>query len=582
MLSKTHTQTVRFLAILLAATVPLSVVAVASPEELAETKSAFDQLWKSTTETSKRRAALEQNLATFDRRVADAKQDMEKAQTDRSDIRRKIDDQKKLIDVLQEQIDAVTLMRGFYQSVAYSQKDDLTLFVRYLTSRNIALTDSGPAVGGTLLKHLIRGSLGDSIDRELADLALTKTRQRVAANIHVLIDSAEKTENRLQTVMDDMQDQLAGLEGRNKTLTDTMKSAADYIDDSWKERKLNELELKAVASETGEANSRIASMQESLLKIDKEIRDTSVSALGAELTSLQNKLRSLEEKKEEYLRKDAAMQIVEDAALKAFQRTVNERNTDTKLYKRLQERELQLQNLQDAYAFASSDGVIPVDNEARLQTIADLKEQIVLMKSGVPDEAAADYVLKKGQAAIATAARKDYAVQIALITTQMAETRVAITEKEKDIETAKTQSSLAGLPPLFQWPVIGPISASYLDPDYVKVFNVPHRAIDIAVPQNTPIHTVSQGIVFAVKDGGALGYSYILVGHESGYASLYGHISKSFVKPGDRVNYDQIIGLSGGEPGSHGAGPMTTGSHLHLEMMQNGEHFNPAEVLPKR
>jgi len=90
----------------------------------------------------------------------------------------------------------------------------------------------------------------------------------------------------------------------------------------------------------------------------------------------------------------------------------------------------------------------------------------------------------------------------------------------------------------------------------------------------------ADGIVFLARDGGKSGFSYILIGHRDGYATLYGHMSSIAVSTGDEVASGQGIGLSGGTPGTHGAGPMTTGAHLHFEVIRNGTHINPSLVLP--
>lgn len=132
----------------------------------------------------------------------------------------------------------------------------------------------------------------------------------------------------------------------------------------------------------------------------------------------------------------------------------------------------------------------------------------------------------------------------------------------------------------FSWPVYGRISAGFKNEAYKKHFGVPHYGMDIVVGQETPVASAADGIVFLVRDGGATGYSYILVGHRGGYATLYGHVFKALVKAGDEVTVGQIIALSGGTPGTHGAGPMTTAAHLHFEVIQNGENVDPATVLP--
>ncbi len=132
----------------------------------------------------------------------------------------------------------------------------------------------------------------------------------------------------------------------------------------------------------------------------------------------------------------------------------------------------------------------------------------------------------------------------------------------------------------FSWPVYGRISAGFKNAAYHKHFGVPHYGMDIVVGQESPVAAAADGVVFLVRDGGAKGYSYILIGHRGGYATLYGHMFKALVKTGEDVTAGQIIGLSGGTPGTHGAGPMTTAAHLHFEVIQNGENVDPATVLP--
>ncbi len=132
----------------------------------------------------------------------------------------------------------------------------------------------------------------------------------------------------------------------------------------------------------------------------------------------------------------------------------------------------------------------------------------------------------------------------------------------------------------FVWPVSGPVSAGFHDGPYKRYFGVEHEGMDIVVPQGTPVLSAADGIVFLARDGGARGFSYILIGHRDGYATLYGHLSSFAVQAGQEVAAGEIIGYSGGAPGTHGAGPMTTASHLHLEVMKNGVHLDPRTVLP--
>jgi len=133
----------------------------------------------------------------------------------------------------------------------------------------------------------------------------------------------------------------------------------------------------------------------------------------------------------------------------------------------------------------------------------------------------------------------------------------------------------------FRWPVqpsLG-ISAYYHDPSYKRVFGVNHNAIDLPSAQGTPLRAAEAAVVYKARDNG-MGYSYIVLAHKGGYMTLYGHVSKIAVSPGEKVYKGQIIGLSGGTPGTKGAGYMTTGAHLHFEMFKGGKHIDPLTKLP--
>lgn len=133
----------------------------------------------------------------------------------------------------------------------------------------------------------------------------------------------------------------------------------------------------------------------------------------------------------------------------------------------------------------------------------------------------------------------------------------------------------------FIWPVIPErgISAYFHDPSYQAHFSVQHSAIDIRANQETPVRAAADGVVYKAKDNG-YGYSYIMLVHKGGLMTTYGHISKITVEEGQIVNQGEVIGLSGGMPGTLGAGYMTTGPHLHLEFIQNGAYVDPLRFLP--
>ncbi len=157
-----------------------------------------------------------------------------------------------------------------------------------------------------------------------------------------------------------------------------------------------------------------------------------------------------------------------------------------------------------------------------------------------------------------------------------------ITALEKAIrEKMKNTGQLGDLSSGFIWPVPSRyITAYFHDPDYPYRYIFEHPAIDIRAKQGTPVKAVASGYVARVREAGVGGYSYIMIVHDQGLSTVYGHISKALVQEGTYVVQGQTIALSGGTPGTPGAGRLTTGPHLHLEVRLNGIPVNPLSYLP--
>ncbi len=110
---------------------------------------------------------------------------------------------------------------------------------------------------------------------------------------------------------------------------------------------------------------------------------------------------------------------------------------------------------------------------------------------------------------------------------------------------------------------------------YIEAFNIStgHRAIDYAAAYGTPIRAVGDGTVVFAGWNGAYG-RMVKVRHNSTYQTNYGHMSKIAVRYGQQVTQGQTIGYVG----STG---LSTGPHLHYEMVKNGTKINPLkEVFP--
>ena len=111
-------------------------------------------------------------------------------------------------------------------------------------------------------------------------------------------------------------------------------------------------------------------------------------------------------------------------------------------------------------------------------------------------------------------------------------------------------------------------------PGYLSTrFSKWHPGIDIATGLGMPIKPVAGGRVSEVTFGFfGLGHN-VIIEHEQGYNSSYGHMGRIFVKKGDLVEQSSIIG----EVGLTGR---TTGPHTHLEMTKNGGYIDPQTILP--
>ncbi len=149
---------------------------------------------------------------------------------------------------------------------------------------------------------------------------------------------------------------------------------------------------------------------------------------------------------------------------------------------------------------------------------------------------------------------------------------------EKNKKITEKVSDSAGA---FAWPAPSRyVTATFHDPSYPFRNVFEHSGIDIRASQGTPIRAAASGYVARAKKCTlASCYAYILIVHDGNVSTLYGHLSKIIVTEDQFVTRGDVIGYSGGTPGTAGAGPFVTGAHLHFEVRKNGIPVNPASYL---
>ena len=122
------------------------------------------------------------------------------------------------------------------------------------------------------------------------------------------------------------------------------------------------------------------------------------------------------------------------------------------------------------------------------------------------------------------------------------------------------------------WPTAGFITSGFgwrIDPFTGK--QTFHKGIDIATNLGNPIVATADGVVVETKND-RIGGKTILISHGGGLSTLFYHLDKILVRPGQKIRRGDIIGLVG-KTGK------ALGPHLHYEVQVNGKSVNPLQYI---
>jgi murein DD-endopeptidase MepM/ murein hydrolase activator NlpD len=98
----------------------------------------------------------------------------------------------------------------------------------------------------------------------------------------------------------------------------------------------------------------------------------------------------------------------------------------------------------------------------------------------------------------------------------------------------------------------------------------PHLGVDYAAPAGTPVAAAADGVVRSAGWDGGYGRA-VRIRHANGYETLYGHLSRIHVRPGQRVTQGTPIGAVG-------ATGLATAPHLDYRMTRDGVFVNPLTI----
>lgn len=118
----------------------------------------------------------------------------------------------------------------------------------------------------------------------------------------------------------------------------------------------------------------------------------------------------------------------------------------------------------------------------------------------------------------------------------------------------------------FAWPLEGRV---------LQFFNASNGGINIGAPSGTPITAAASGTVISAGENvGALG-KVVLIRHEGGYVTTYGHLDRVLVDADSIVAQNDVIGTVGKSGG-------VKTPQLHFEIRQGDSGIDPLPMLPKR
>ncbi|MCD7898675.1 MAG: peptidoglycan DD-metalloendopeptidase family protein [Bacteroides sp.] len=100
-----------------------------------------------------------------------------------------------------------------------------------------------------------------------------------------------------------------------------------------------------------------------------------------------------------------------------------------------------------------------------------------------------------------------------------------------------------------------------------------HYGIDFAISEGEEVISTAEGVVVDAKFDSTKG-NYVIIKHDEIFSTFYSHLRSISVEVGDKLERGQVIGYSGNTG-------LSTGPHLHYEVLKSEKRVDPTDYLPK-
>ena len=388
----------------------------------------------------------------------------------------------------------------------------------------------------------------------------------LSVSVMVIVPALAATKSELRSEIADLQQQQSDLEASLASIEEQIE-ALEYQNAAILEKKaLLDERNRLTQEELAVIEEQIAIVDNYLLNRQLDLEDARLVELAHEV-ALSERLRAMEENSDTgYLQAIFGASSLSDMLTRID--AVNEIMAyDEQLWDSyVQARE----NVETLEAEAEEMAALNEANRAQLEALqAQLAEDIEAANALIAEQEAT----LEGYEALRAEEDAAMAEVTALIEEKQAELdEILRQEQAAQIPDPGTSPGVSGAEGSMLWPSYTSLITSYygmrLHPEYGDYRM--HNGVDIGAAGGTPIWAPADGTVIVSTKNSGYG-NYVTIAHDNGYTTLCAHMDSRAVSAGERVTQGQIIGYVG-------TTGVSTGYHIHYEIMVGGSRIDPLSV----